>query len=116
MLDTLYQMQNIYERHKNQSVYAHTLYLRRGWSKAEAERYILLIFTSFDSWTEVKLNMETLLWGGVLLTTNMHIQRQRVYSLYLIVNEQDVCHLSNAAACRLTLLLSSYSMMTIWVM
>lgn len=43
-------------------------HLRGSWTEAEAQRYILLIFTAFNSWTEVKLNMKTLLGGGFLST------------------------------------------------
>ena len=48
-------------------------HLRGGRAEAEAERYILLIVTSFDSWAEMKLDMETLFWGGVLLATHIFL-------------------------------------------
>lgn len=47
--------------------------LRGGWTETEAERYVLLILASFDSWTEVKLYMKPLLRGRVL----HHTDKQR---------------------------------------
>lgn len=45
-------------------------HLRGSWTEAEAQRHTVLIFTGFNSWTEVKLNMKTLLGGGFLQKNN----------------------------------------------
>lgn len=111
-------------------------YLCRGGPEAEAGRCVLLLLDTFDARTEVELYMEALLWGEVLQGSNRDVTMIQspankcfyimllyisiLFSIKLPSSHSKNSHkkwqrMTKINQLNSTLLLSSYSMMTIWV-